>query len=166
VEKRKGKEGKEKEGKEKELSLSESASESTGFSDEVPTAAVGGMEVLAKRICGLRQEWSRIALSYSERQSIVQNAASLHSVSEDDWRTIRDYLRATIPEGRPAWQPRSRSKFVETIGDVLNYALEWQRRRMPSSNMVPITTPIKVVSAEERKETLAEFKQVFGKVGA
>jgi hypothetical protein len=124
------------------------------------------MEVLAKRICGLRQEWSRIALSYSERQSIVQNAASLHSVSEDDWRTIRDYLRATIPEGRPAWQPRSRAKFVETIGDVLNYALEWQRRRVPGPTLSQVLAPVKVVSAQERQETMAEFKQVFGKVGA
>ena len=156
--------GKERKGM--ELSLSERASESESFSDNLPTAAVGGMEAIAAKICSLRPEWSRIALSYSERQSIIHNAASLHSVSSSDWRAIGDYLRATIPEGRPAWQPRNRSKFVETIGDVLGYALEWQRRRSPGPTLAQVLVPVKVVTPEERAETMNEFKQVFGKVTA
>lgn len=140
---------------------SKEASESAGFSDEVPTSTAGEMETLARKVCGLRQEWSRIALNYSERQSIVQNAASLQSVSEDDWRTIRDYLRAKIPEGRPAWQPRSRAKCIETIGDVLNYALEWKRRTAPTVTAVAEVVPIKPRAVIDR----SELAEIFGKVG-
>ena len=157
---RKGKEEKRIE----ENSLSAGASESTGFADEVPTAAVGGMEAIAGKICGLREDWSRIALTYSERQSIIQNAGALHSVSESDWRAIHGYLRAKIPEGRPAWQPRSRAKFIETVGDVLNYALEWQRRSAPAAPL-KLLPAVRVISEEERKETMQEFAQVFGKGG-
>lgn len=148
-----------------ENSLSDEASESEGFSDDVPTSSVGGMEALAGRICGLRQEWSRIALTYAERQSIIQNAASLYSVSESDWRAIGDYLRATIPEGRPAWQPRSRSKFIETVGDVLNYALEWQRKRTPVPSIAKLFTPV-VVTPEARAEVVADFQEIFGRTSA
>jgi hypothetical protein len=37
---------------------------------------------------------------------------------------------------------------------------------VPGPTLSQVLAPVKVVSAQERQETMAEFKQVFGKVGA
>ena len=163
------KERKEKERKEKEAlsqrENAETAAVSEGviheFSDSIPTGNVPTMQALCKMVCSLRSGWARTALTYAEQQSILKNAGSLQSITSSDWQAIRDYLRATIPEGRPAWQPRTRSKFIETAPDVLNYALEWQKKKAPTPSIAEVFA-IKPRAVIDR----SELAEVFGKASA
>ena len=162
-------ERKEKERKEKEA-LSGREDAETGvtsesviheFSDSIPAGNVPTMQALSKMVCSLRSGWDRTALTYAEQQSILKNAGSLQSITSNDWGAIRDYLRATIPEGRPAWQPRTRSKFIETAPDVLNYAIEWKKKKTPIPSVAEVFT-IKPRAVIDR----SELADVFGKATA
>lgn len=111
---------------------------------------------LERRVQGLREEW-RMPLAYAEMQALRANARCLDGLSDDDWRCIRDYLHARIPEGVPAWQPRSRARFLESVSDVYGYATEWRRKIASRAPAKPTGPPPKRVAVD--KSILAE---VFG----
>lgn len=111
---------------------------------------------LERRVQGLREEW-RMPLAYAEMQALRANARCLDGLSDDDWRCIRDYLHARIPEGVPAWQPRSRARFLESVSDVYGYATEWRRKNASRAPAKPAGPPPKRATVD--KSILAE---VFG----
>lgn len=132
------------------------------FSEEIPSGNLSTMDTLAAKACSVRPGWSRIALSYAERQSIVQNSNALQSMSESDWELIRKYMSANLPQGSAGWQPQTRSRFIENIADVLGHALNWQSKRTPAPSVAQAVAPIKIVTAQERAQTMHEFNQLFG----
>jgi hypothetical protein len=76
------------------------------------------------KIQSLKPEW-RIALTYAEQTCLRDNLRSVESITEEDWAILRDFLAAKVDKAEGFWQPWSRSKFVETIGDVHISALRW-----------------------------------------
>jgi hypothetical protein len=114
------------------------------------------MEKLQAKLQSVRDEW-RLPLTYSEMQALRANARCLDGLTDEDWRCIRDYLHARIPEGMPAWQPRSRAKFLESVSDVYGYATEWRRKNASKAPAKPAGPPPKRVTVD--KAILAE---VFG----
>ena len=114
------------------------------------------MEKLQAKLQSVRDEW-RLPLTYAEMQALRANARCLDGLSDDDWRTIRDYLHARIPEGVPAWQPRSRAKFLGSVSDVYGYAVEWRRKN-------PNRAPAKPAAPSPKRATVdkAILAEVFG----
>ena len=150
--------GKERNGKSATRSTREaerSASDMDPEADETTTTTEHMLD-LERRVQGLRDEW-RMPLAYAEMQALRANARCLDGLSDDDWRCIRDYLHARIPEGVPAWQPRSRAKFLESVSDVYGYATEWRRKNASRAPAKPAGPPPKRATVD--KALLAE---VFG----
>ena len=104
----------------------------------MPTGAALPMLALEKRVQQMRPEWTRSTLTYAEQQAMMQNAGCLTSISDEDWATMKKYLNdARLAEGVPKWQPRSRFKFIEGAADVLNYALDWDKKNNAAGPMRP-----------------------------
>lgn len=106
-----------------------------------------------------RKAWSLApAFSAAERQAFQANLEILHSVSPQTWQLIPRFLAAKLPEGAGGWQPKSREKFIQSIGDVLGHASEWLERqpkpkpKPPPALATPEETPI---SPEEMKSLLS-----------
>lgn len=76
------------------------------------------------KIQSLKPEW-RLAMTYAEQMAIRENLRSIESFQPGDWDVLRDFLAAKLDKADGYWQPWSRSKFVETIGDVHGSALRW-----------------------------------------
>jgi hypothetical protein len=94
----------------------------------------GAGDTLLPRLTGLvnslRPAWRGApAFTSGERRWLAANREALASIRAEDWAVMRAYLSARLPEGSPAWQPRSRSKFLEHPTDVLAHALDWQRKQ-------------------------------------
>lgn len=75
-------------------------------------------------IQSLKPEW-RLAMTYAEQMAIRENLRCIESFQPGDWDILRDFLAAKLDKAEGYWQPWSRSKFVETIGDVHSSALRW-----------------------------------------
>jgi hypothetical protein len=128
------------------------------YEDNMPTQNAQSMLDLEKRVRSLRSGWE-LPLAYTEQKLLSEASRTLSALNLAQWQTLKDYMHAKIPEGRPAWQPRTRTKFLETVGDVWNYASEW-RRRQEASRPPPNTIPMPVSSRPTiSREELAE---VFG----
>lgn len=76
------------------------------------------------KIQSLKPEW-RLAMTYAEQMAIRENLRCIESFQPGDWDILRDFLAAKVDKAEGFWQPWSRSKFVETIGDVHGSALRW-----------------------------------------
>jgi hypothetical protein len=134
------------------------ASESAGdfYAENMPTANAQSMLDLEKRVQSLKSGWG-LPLGYTEQKLLAAASRTLSALNLAQWQTLKDYMHAKIPEGRPAWQPRTRTKFLETVGDVWNYASEW-RKRQEASRPPPNTIPMPVSSRPTiSREELAEF---------
>jgi hypothetical protein len=122
----------------------------------MPTANAQSMLDLEKRVQSLKSGWG-LPLGYTEQKLLAAASRTLSALNLAQWQTLKDYMHAKIPEGRPAWQPRTRTKFLETVGDVWNYASEW-RKRQEASRPPPNTIPMPVSSRPTiSREELAEF---------
>jgi hypothetical protein len=126
------------------------------YAENMPTANVQSMLDLEKRVQSLKSGWG-LPLGYTEQKLLAAASRTLSALNLAQWQTLKDYMHAKIPEGRPAWQPRTRTKFLETVGDVWNYASEW-RKRQEASRPPPNTIPMPVSSRPTiSREELAEF---------
>lgn len=126
------------------------------YEDNMPTANAQSMLDLEKRVQSLKSGWG-LPLGYTEQKLLAAASRTLSALNLAQWQTLKDYMHAKIPEGRPAWQPRTRTKFLETVGDVWNYASEW-RKRQEASRPPPNTIPMPVSSRPTiSREELAEF---------
>jgi hypothetical protein len=140
------------------------ASESDGdfYEDNMPTANAQSMLDLEKRVQSLKSGWG-LPLGYTEQKLLAAASRTLSALNSTQWQTMKDYMHAKIPEGRPAWQPRTRTKFLETVGDVWNYASEWRRRQeasRPPPNTIPMPVPSRpTISREELSEFFSEVRK-------
>ena len=126
------------------------------YAENMPTANAQSMLDLEKRVQSLKSGWG-LPLGYTEQKLLAAASRTLSALNLAQWQTLKDYMHAKIPEGRPAWQPRTRTKFLETVGDVWNYASEW-RKRQEASRPPPNTIPMPVSSRPTiSREELAEF---------
>jgi hypothetical protein len=126
------------------------------YEDNMPTANVQSMLDLEKRVQSLKSGWG-LPLGYTEQKLLAAASRTLSALNLAQWQTLKDYMHAKIPDGRPSWQPRTRTKFLETVGDVWNYASEW-RKRQEASRPPPNTIPMPVSSRPTiSREELAEF---------
>jgi hypothetical protein len=138
-----------------------SESEEDFYEENMPTANAQSMLELEKRVQSLKSGWG-LPLGYTEQKLLAAASRTLSALNSAQWQTLKDYMYAKIPEGRPAWQPRTRTKFLETVGDVWNYASEWRRRQessRPPSNTIPMPTPNAprpVISREELAEVFGQ----------
>ena len=92
------------------------------------TDTAKNFDALAKKINALHPIWTkRPALSYLEQQGLIANSKAFFQLEEPDWRLLKAYLGALIPEtwGK-FWQPDSRSRFIESISDVLGHSDRWK----------------------------------------
>ena len=127
------------------------------YADEMPTSTAETMNELEKRVRSLKSGWE-LPLGHTEQRQLAAAARCLCALKPTDWRTMRDYLHAKIPDGRPAWQPRNRSKFLENPADVWAYAVEWRRRQESSkpTNTIPMPVSSRPIISRE------ELAEVFG----
>ena len=126
------------------------------YEENMPTANAQSMLELEKRVQSLKSGWG-LPLGYTEQKLLAAASRTLSALNSTQWQTMKDYMHAKIPEGRPAWQPRTRTKFLETVGDVWNYASEW-RKKQEASRPPPNTIPMPVSSRPTiSREELAEF---------
>ena len=103
-------------------------------------------------------------MTHGERVTIGNDLELFEGIGEAEWGAIRDYLRARLPEGAVGWQPIKRDKFAQTASDVLQHASWWREKRTPLPSITQIFEKV-VVTPEKRAEAVADFKEVFGRVG-
>jgi hypothetical protein len=140
----------------------EAARAADGFAETKTTA--GHMLEIEKRVQSLRPGW-RIPLTYAEQQALRDNARCLDGMADDDWTLIADYLHAKLPDGSPGWQPRSRTKFLESISDVFTYATEWRRKqeaRRPTATTAPPLKKFVPVDGDTLAEVFGEKRKATG----
>ena len=128
------------------------------YEENMPTANAQSMLELEKRVQSLKSGWG-LPLGYTEQKLLAAASRTLSALNSAQWQTLKDYMHAKIPEGRPAWQPRTRTKFLETVGDVWNYASEWRKRQeasRPPPNTIPMPVSSRPVMSRE------ELAEVFG----
>jgi hypothetical protein len=130
---------------------------SPDFAEIMPTGAAQDMLALQSKVQSIKPAW-RLAMTYAEQQALMLNAACLESLTDADWRRIKDYMAARLPEGFAGWQPNGRSKFIETLPDVHAHALRWEGKRADRSTKpaIAFTAPAPT-QTDEDKAALAEF---------
>jgi hypothetical protein len=126
------------------------------YAENMPTANAQSMLDLEKRVRSLRSGWE-LPLAYTEQKLLSEASRCLSELTAAQWQTMKDYLYAKIPQGVPAWQPRSRTKFLENPSDVWTHASAW-RKKQEASRPPPNTIPMPVSSRPTiSREELAEF---------
>jgi hypothetical protein len=126
------------------------------YEDNMPTANAQSMLDLEKRVRSLRSGWE-LPLAYTEQKLLSEASRCLSELTAAQWQTMKDYLYAKIPNGVPAWQPRSRTKFLENPSDVWTHASAW-RKKQEASRPPPNTIPMPVSSRPTiSREELSEF---------
>lgn len=91
----------------------------------MPTGAAKDMLALQAKVQAIRPGWNK-AMTYEEQQCLMRNGSFLDSLTDDDWKRIKAYMSAKMPEGAGFWQPPTRSRFINAIGDVHEHALRWE----------------------------------------
>jgi hypothetical protein len=126
------------------------------YAENMPTANAQSMLELEKRVRSLRSGWE-LPLAYTEQKLLSEASRCLSELTAAQWQTMKDYLYAKIPQGVPAWQPRSRTKFLENPSDVWTHASAW-RKKQEASRPPPNTIPMPVSSRPTiSREELAEY---------
>jgi hypothetical protein len=134
----------------------ESESTEDFYAENMPTQNAQSMLDLEKRVRSLRSGWE-LPLAYTEQKLLAEASRCLSELTAAQWQTMKDYLYAKIPQGVPAWQPRSRTKFLENPSDVWTHASAW-RKKQEASRPPPNTIPMPVSSRPTiSREELAEF---------
>jgi hypothetical protein len=134
----------------------ESESTDDFYAENMPTQNAQSMLDLEKRVRSLRSGWE-LPLAYTEQKLLSEASRCLSELTAAQWQTMKDYMHARIPDGVPAWQPRSRSKFLEKPSDVWTHACAW-RKKQEASRPPPNTIPMPVSSRPTiSREELAEF---------
>ena len=127
------------------------------YEENMPTGNTQSMIELEKRVRSLRSGWE-LPLAYSEQRQLAAAARCLSELTATQWQTLKDYMHAKIPNGVPAWQPRSRTKFLENPSDVWTHASAWRKKQEASrpTNTIPMPVSSRPVISRE------ELAKVFG----
>lgn len=91
-------------------------------------------ETVAAKVCALKDEWNRPAMTGGELEKLEDCRDALESLSDDDWNLLAKYLSARLPKGAAYWQPHTRGKFLETVPDVLANAFRWAKKKRVGPN--------------------------------
>jgi len=97
------------------------------FSDYHPPATAAHLESLLKRVNSLSPDWAKVHPSYEERRTLIGSAGSLESLDDETWTILTAFMAAVLPQGCGLWQPKTRSKFLQSPADVVAHAMEWNR---------------------------------------
>lgn len=77
-------------------------------------------------INALRPEWARPShWSAAELHAFHDACSGLYEITPQEWELLKRYLAATVDKAAGYWQPRNRSKFLETFPDVFASAQRW-----------------------------------------
>jgi hypothetical protein len=129
------------------------------YEENMPTENAQSMLDLEKRVRSLRSGWE-LPLAYTEQKLLAAASRCLSELTAAQWQTIKDYMHAKIPQGVPAWQPRSRTKFLENPSDVWTHASAWRKKQeasRPPSNTIPMpVTSRPIISREELAEVFGD----------
>jgi hypothetical protein len=85
------------------------------------------LDEISAKIRKIKPGWN-LPMTYAENRAILEAQSLLESLADDQWDTLAKYMAAKLPQGDPGWQPRTRSKFIETVADVWSYAEQWSRK--------------------------------------
>lgn len=100
-------------------------------------------EDLFDRINSLNTAWAQVpAMTRRENRHFRHNRAALAAITVEDWRIMAAYLKASIPDGCPRFQPQSRAQFLDSPTDVLTHALQWHRKREGRQPPKPPAQPV------------------------
>jgi hypothetical protein len=84
---------------------------------------------ICARINGMRPEWGRPSQwTGAELHALHGSLGAIHELDESDWNLIKAFMGAEVPHGTDYWQPRNRSKFVETFPAVCASAQRWAEK--------------------------------------
>lgn len=153
--------GLEEEGDKKER---ESVREAQGNFSDPPETGTLDRRVLIR---SMRREWGASEVfSDKEERLFEANRAAIYGFDEDDWRRMARFMAVKFPEGNPAWQPRYRWVFIESITEVAAAALAWEIKRAgrePEPRKLAVVTggeePGEVATDEEMKAILSMWKR-------
>ena len=95
--------------------------------DVVPPPNRPQYEELIKKIQAVKTEW-KSGLTHEELQDLRNNAGSLQSQTEEDWKTFREWLFAKIEQGDAAKKPSKRCWFIKSPAGYFEAALQWKRK--------------------------------------
>jgi len=95
--------------------------------DEIPTGNKPDMITRERRVQSIKSDW-KLPFTYAEQQILMQNAKCLDGISDEEWETIKKWMRAKLPKGTATSQPYSRVKFLEWLPDVYRNAMQWGRK--------------------------------------
>ena len=89
------------------------------------------MQMLMKRVNGLRPEWGRPATwTHMEQSNLMGGAAQqLMELTDEDWQGLAAYLRAPLASEKAFFQPRNRNKFCEAFSDVFAAYQRWLEKK-------------------------------------
>lgn len=97
---------------------------------------------LIDRVNDCRPGWQAAPVLTSKETAVLKsNLKCLQAIRPDIWPILKAYLAATLPEGAPKYQPRSRERFISDITDVLGYAMQWEAKRPKATPQRAKATP-------------------------
>jgi hypothetical protein len=113
---------------------------------------------LIARLNHCRAGWEAApVLNAKEIAALKANLPCLNAILPETWLVLKDYLAASMPEGSPAYQPRSRERFISAISDVVAYAVQWKAKQRPPAPK-PQAKPVDEDPPLTIEETLAILK--------
>jgi hypothetical protein len=95
--------------------------------ENMPTGNKHDMKTREARIRAVKADW-RLPLTYAEQQCLMHSASCLDGISDEEWKIIKNWMHAKLPQGDAARQPFSRIKFIEWLPDVYRHAMQWGRK--------------------------------------
>ncbi len=96
-------------------------------------------------------------MNAKEIAALKTSLPCLNAILPETWLVLKDYLAASMPEGTPAYQPRSRERFISAISDVVAYAVQWKAKQRPPAPK-PQAKPVDEATPLSIEETLAILK--------
>lgn len=90
----------------------------------------------------------------------------MQSQTDDDWKTLGEWLFAKIEQGDAAKKPSRRCWFLKNPASYFEAASQWKRKDRPGKRDIAIRKPWRDVppqeSTSEDKAALAEFLKPNG----
>lgn len=112
---------------------------------------------LVAQVNSLRPAWAAMAeLGHLERTHMEANLKALESIGPETWDLFRRYMAARLPASSGGWQPKQRIKFLESPGDLIAHAAEWQDRQPKPRS--PATSPVSDPSPESPEDPAANLR--------
>ena len=76
----------------------------------------------------MKSEW-KSALTHEELQDLRNNAGSLQSQTDEDWKTLGEWIFAKIEQGDAATKPSKRFWFIKSPAGYFEAAIQWKRKQ-------------------------------------